>query len=67
MIMKRARDRLSDRAGLDFVDQPTYKWLAGETINVDEYLQLDDIQLIYHFKRWSKAKTSILADYLRAS
>ena len=62
MIMKRARHRLSDRAGLDFVDPPTYKWLAGETINVDEYLQLDDIQLTYHFKRWAQDKDPILAD-----
>jgi len=61
-ILKRARHLLSDRAGLGFVDEPTHKWLIGETISVDEYLQLDDVQLTYHFKRWAQDKDAVLAD-----
>jgi HD superfamily phosphohydrolase len=61
-ILRRARHLLSDRAGLDFTDDPTHKWLIGETISVDEYLELDDIQLTYHFKRWAKDKDPIISD-----
>jgi hypothetical protein len=61
-IMRRARHLLSDRAGLDFVDAETHKWLIGETISVDEYLELDDVQLTYHFKRWARDKDPIMAD-----
>lgn len=61
-ILRRARHLLSDPAGLDFVDDPTHKFLIGETITVDEYLELDDVQLSYHFKRWAHDKDPILSD-----
>jgi hypothetical protein len=34
----------------------------GDTISVDEYLELDDIQLTYHIKRWAQDKDRVLAD-----
>jgi hypothetical protein len=62
-ILARARHLMSVKGtGLDFVDEPTHKWLMGETITVEEYLELDDVQLTYHIKRWAQDKDKILSE-----
>lgn len=58
-IIKRAR-LLGD--AVSFMDSETYKWLAGEPLEVSEYLCLDDIQMGYHIKRWSNDPDPILRD-----
>lgn len=45
-----------------FLDDATRKWFMGETLAVGEYLELDDIQLTYHIKQWTKDADPILAD-----
>ncbi len=45
-----------------FVDDSTAKWFAGEHLEVDDYLQLDDVELIYHIKRWVTDDDDILQD-----
>jgi uncharacterized protein len=59
-LINRARQVVS--AGNCFMDDPTGKWLRGEPLEVAEYLYLDDVQLTYHIKRWTRAEDSILAD-----
>lgn len=62
-LIKRARHLLEETPNkISFCDEATAKWLKGETLKVDEYLSLDDIQLSYHIKRWLKDKDPILAD-----
>src|SRR5262249_31466679 len=43
-------------------DEPTRKLLVGEPLDVNEYLELDDVQMTYHIKRWVKDKDKVLAD-----
>jgi HD superfamily phosphohydrolase len=58
-LVRRARF-LGDNIG--FIDEPTRKWLMDEELSVDEYIQLDDVQMSYHIKRWAKDKDVILSD-----
>jgi len=62
-LLKRAKFLIATgaRAKL-FLDESTAKWLSGEELSVEEYLELDDMQLLYHIKRWVKAGDNILAD-----
>ena len=58
-IIKRAR-LLADR--ICFIDEPSKKWLTGETLDVKDYLFLDDIQMTYHIKRWAEDSDPIMKD-----
>ena len=58
-LLKRAR-HLRDR--VCFMDEPTHKWLTGADLTVNEYLQLDDVQMTYHIKRWLADTDPILSD-----
>jgi HD superfamily phosphohydrolase len=58
-LVKRAR-MLGE--SVSFMDEPTGKWLTGEKLAVQEYLELDDVQITYHIKRWLKDKDPILSD-----
>lgn len=58
-LVKRAR-QLGDK--VCFMDEPTRKWLMGEELNVKDYLDLDDVQMTYHIKRWLKDPDPILSD-----
>jgi len=62
MLIKRAKHLLNSQSKDLFIDEPTSKWLLGKEMSVDEYLSLDDMQLVYHIKRWSKSNDAILAD-----
>jgi HD superfamily phosphohydrolase len=56
------RARYIAKTGDCFMDDATRKWLMGEPLEVAEYLYLDDIQLTYHIKRWSRAGDPVLSD-----
>lgn len=58
-LISRARE-LSER--ITFIDEPTYKLLLGKELEVQEYLELDDVQMTYHIKRWVKDKDPVLSD-----
>lgn len=45
-----------------FMDAPTSKLICGEKLEVSEYLQLDDVQMTYHIKRWVEDKDPVLSD-----
>ncbi|MBI2811477.1 MAG: hypothetical protein HYX67_11715 [Candidatus Melainabacteria bacterium] len=62
-LVNRARHLMKQGNGpLSFIDGPTRKWLTGETLTVQEYLTLDDVQMTYHIKQWSKDPDPVLAD-----
>lgn len=58
-LVKRAVD-LGDK--VCFMDEPTHKWLTGQDLDVSEYLELDDVQMTYHIKRWLKDPDPVLSD-----
>jgi uncharacterized protein len=58
-LLSRARE-IGDK--LNFVDEPTAKLLRRENLHVSEYLQLDDVSMTYHIKRWMSDKDKVLAD-----
>lgn len=60
-ILKRAKHLLV-YGKLSFADESTRKWLMGDALTVEEYLNLDDVQLTYHIKRWALDADDILAD-----
>lgn len=65
-LIKRVKHILSDRSRpVCFVDEPTSKFFLGEPLTVDEYVELDDVQLTYHIKRWAHDSDQILSDLSR--
>ncbi len=59
--------KLVKRAGelgskICFMDESTQKWLLGSELTVNDYLELDDVQMTYHIKRWIKEADPILSD-----
>ncbi len=62
-IIRRARYIMNNRSEpINFMDEPTRKWLSGEELEVKDYLHLDDVQLTYHIKMWLRDKDPILSD-----
>jgi hypothetical protein len=61
-ILKRAREIGKN---LNYCDPIVQKWLAGEPLVANEYLELDDTTLWYHIKQWAKDPDYILADLSR--
>ncbi|MBX9666969.1 MAG: HD domain-containing protein [Candidatus Obscuribacterales bacterium] len=62
-LIKRVKQILADSSRpVCFADEATSKWFLGANLAVNEYLQLDDIQLMYHIKRWADDPDPILAD-----
>ena len=62
-LMKRVKHLLSERTRpVCFVDEHTAKWFCGDELTVDEYLELDDVELTYHIKRWVSDPDPILND-----
>lgn len=62
-IIRRARYIMNNRSEpINFIDEPTSKWLSGEELEVKDYLHLDDVQLTYHIKMWLRDKDPILSD-----
>ena len=62
-IIRRARYIMNNRSEpINFIDEPTRKWLSGEELEVKDYLHLDDVQLTYHIKMWLRDKDPILSD-----
>lgn len=48
---------------ISFLDDAVYKWIMQpETMSVEEYLELDDPNIIKHMKAWMKEKDIILRD-----
>jgi uncharacterized protein len=62
MVIKRAKHLIGLGAKDVFVDEASRKWLLGTQLTVEEYLTLDDMQLLYHIKCWSKSEDGILSD-----
>jgi uncharacterized protein len=58
-LLSRARE-IGDK--LNFIDEPTAKLLRRDALKVSEYLQLDDVTMTYHIKRWVSDKDPVLAD-----
>jgi hypothetical protein len=58
-LIERARQVGDD---ICFIDGPTRKLLGGDELTVSEYLELDDVQMTYHIKRWQKDRDPILSD-----
>jgi HD superfamily phosphohydrolase len=61
-LVKRARFLMEAGTPPCFMDEATDRWLQGEELSVAEYLTLDDVQMTYHIKRWSRDSDTILAD-----
>jgi HD superfamily phosphohydrolase len=61
-LVKRARYLMESGKPLCFMDDVTEKWLKNGELTVADYHNLDDVQLTYHFKRWTQDKDKILAD-----
>lgn len=62
-LIKRACYVIEEHPGqISFIDDETKLWLTGQPLTVSQYLNLDDIQLNYHIKRWLKDSDSILQD-----
>ncbi|GJQ50914.1 MAG: phosphohydrolase [Candidatus Kuenenia stuttgartiensis] len=57
-ILKRAKD-IVDSISCDSIMK---KLLNNETITVTEYLMLDDVTFLYHFKEWLNCNDKILSD-----
>lgn len=58
-LIKRAKLLNND---ICFIDEQTKKWLSGDDLDVQEYLYLDDVQMSYHIKQWSRDKDPIMKD-----
>jgi HD superfamily phosphohydrolase len=58
-LLSRARE-IGDK--LCFIDDPTAKLLRHDELKVSEYLQLDDVSMTYHIKRWVSDKDPVLSD-----
>jgi HD superfamily phosphohydrolase len=61
-LVNRARHLIDSKKQICFLDEPTRKWMLGEELSVEDYLCLDDVQMTYHIKRWSKDSDPVLAD-----
>jgi HD superfamily phosphohydrolase len=61
-ILRRAKERGNN---LCYCDSTVRKWLMGETLSAQEYLELDDSTLLYHIKQWIKDPDDILSDLSR--
>jgi HD superfamily phosphohydrolase len=61
--LKRARE-LIERDELEFRLRGSAfeKMLMGEEVSTGEYLQLDDADLTFHLKQWSRDKDALLSD-----
>jgi uncharacterized protein len=64
--LKRARELMEqDELGFRMRGSVFEKMLAGEQVETGEYLQLDDTDVTFHLKQWSRDKDSLLADLSR--
>ncbi|MDX2106478.1 MAG: HD domain-containing protein [Candidatus Melainabacteria bacterium] len=62
-LIKRARHVMENREKpINFIDEPTEKWLKGEPLTEADYVKLDDYQMNYHIKRWTEDSDPILSD-----
>lgn len=62
-LIKRARHVMENREKpINFIDEPTEKWLKGEPLTEADYVKLDDYQMNYHIKRWCEDSDPILSD-----
>lgn len=64
-LLNRARHRMNEKGNKRppvFTDEVTGKWLSGADLEVSDYLQLDDVHLNYHIKRWMADPDPILSD-----
>ena len=64
--LKRARAMMDiDELGFRMRGSVFEKMLAGEQVTTGEYLQLDDTDVTFHLKQWSRDKDPLLADLAR--
>lgn len=51
---------------LGFVEEPVYHWLAqADKLSVEQFLLVDDINIVHHIKHWMNEKDLILKDLAR--
>lgn len=64
--LRRARE-LMERDELEFRMRGSVfeRMLAGEQVTTSEYLQLDDTDVTFHLKQWSRDRDPLLADLAR--
>ena len=64
--LKRARE-LMERDELEFRMRGSVfeRMLMGEQVTTGEYLQLDDTDVTFHLKQWSRSRDPLLADMAR--
>jgi len=61
--LKRARELIeTGELGFRVAGSILEKMLTGEKVVASEYLQLDDVDLTFHLKQWSRDRDPILAD-----
>ncbi len=61
--LKRAKELMEENAlGFRLRDSVFEKMLRGESVTTQEYLQLDDTDVTFHLKQWTKEADPILAD-----
>lgn len=61
--LTRARELIErDELGFRMRGSVFERMLMGEEVNTTEYLQLDDTDLTFHLKQWSRDRDRILAD-----
>ncbi len=64
--LKRARDLIArDKLGFRMRGSVFERMLIGEEVTTSEYLQLDDTDVTFHLKQWSREEDGILADLSR--
>ncbi|MCI0485839.1 MAG: HD domain-containing protein [Blastocatellia bacterium] len=61
--LKRARELIQqDRLGFRMRGQVFEKMLVGEEVTTGEYLQLDDADVTFHLKQWTRERDPLLVD-----
>jgi HD superfamily phosphohydrolase len=61
--LMRARELIDrDQLGFRMRDSVFEKMLMGEEVSTCEYLQLDDTDLTFHLKQWTRDRDALLAD-----
>jgi hypothetical protein len=65
-LLKRALELYKTGGSVWFAPETAFeKILRGEKLNLSDYLELDDSDLIFHIKQWQRSADAILSDLSR--
>jgi uncharacterized protein len=65
-LLRRALDLFQSGQAVWFAEKtPFEKILKGEKLNLEEHLQVDDADVMFHIKQWQNSDDKILADLAR--